>query len=95
MYNFGKTRLSISNFQQMKHRSKIFKIIHISLKKWSGVWIILEFECQLFWSKVSIISEILEWSVICWKQGVVSLFWSSIGGVGVIYAIIFFFWTRL
>ena len=49
---FDDTRLTIPYFQQMTLRSKIPKIIHATLQKWIGVWIILE---------------ILERSVIFWK----------------------------
>ena len=53
---FGETKLATPYFQKMTLHSKIPKIIHTPLQKWSGVWIILELsvnyfraECQLFW----------------------------------------------
>ena len=36
-------------------------------------------ECELFWSWMSIILEILERNVICWKYGVTSLVSLNIG----------------
>ena len=60
MTMFGETRLVTLYFQQMTFHSKIPKIIHTPLQKWSIVWIILELsvnyvgaKCQLylkFWS---------------------------------------------
>ena len=56
---FSETRLTTSYFQQMTLCSEILKIIHIPPQKWSGVWIILGLECDLFWNEVLIIFIIL------------------------------------
>jgi hypothetical protein len=48
---FDKIRLVIFYFKQMISRSKISKIIHILLKKWNRVWIILEQSVNYFGAK--------------------------------------------